>query len=140
MKIFFLFLILCIFISPVLALAQEEGKSVVGPPKSLEELKDMISRGLKAFMPAFKAALAQGLALWQKMYQLIKDWWQKDVDAKFHQWFGAWWEKIEALFNQRKGIFEEELEKETEEMKGSVQNELPAVKNNLWEKLLKIIR
>ena len=141
MKIFFLLLIFCAFIAPILALAQEGGSSISGPPKTLEELKDMVSRGLKAFGPAFKAALAQGVVLWQKMYQEAKNWWgRNNIDVKLDQWLGPWWGKIKALFDQRKGIFEEELGKETEEMKASAKDDLPKIKNNLWEKFLEIVK
>ncbi|MDP2930725.1 MAG: hypothetical protein Q8N56_03960 [bacterium] len=140
MRILFSFLIFCVIVSPVFVFAQEGSDSVSGPPGTLEQLKDMISKGLKAFIPAFKAALAQGLALWQKMYQGAKNWWQKDMDAKFDQWFGPWWGKVKTMFEQRKGIFKEELGKETKEMEESVKNELPEIKNNLWEKFLEIIK
>lgn len=142
MKIFLVFSILCIFVFPALVSAQEGSDGISGPPETLEQLKDMISKGLKAFGPAFKKALAQGLALWQKMYQEAKLWWRNNnMDIKLdQQWLGPWWSKIKALFEERKGIFEQELGKETEEMKASVKNELPGIKNNLWERFLEIVK
>ncbi len=139
MKKIILFSLLTAVLIPVLVIASDGG-GVSGPPGTIEELKEMLSKGMKAFWPGVNNALGQGSAYWQKIYGQIKSWWEQSFAAKFQQYFGSWWHRIEVFFRQRIGIFRQEFSKEMEEMKESIGKYFPWIKNNLWEKILKIIQ
>lgn len=132
-----LFILLVVFslIYPFSGLmAQESSPTPIGPPETLEELKNMFSRGWGAFPVAFKSALNEALSIWQRLYQWLKGWWGADWGIKLKIWVDSVWERIKTLFLQREAIFKEELEKEKTEIK----KEIPDLRKIFWERFKKI--
>ena len=139
-KIFLFVLGGCLLLAPILVFAEVDPDDISGPPRTLAELKEMISRGLQAFPAAFKKAVDQGIAFWQRLYQKIKDWWGDNYAARFNQWFSGWRQKIKDFLAQRGVIFKEELKKEETEMKESIKEDVPEIKKTFWEKFQEIIQ
>ncbi len=74
-----------------------------------------------------------------KLYGQARAWWERGLGVKFDQYFGSWWRQIEAFFRQRIAIFLQELPREIIEMKESIGKYIPAIKGDLWKKLLEFI-
>ncbi|MBI4359185.1 MAG: hypothetical protein HY577_01170 [Candidatus Nealsonbacteria bacterium] len=134
-KTIFVFFVVFSLIYPFSGLvAQGSSPTPIGPPESLEELKNVLLRGWGAFPAAFEAALGEALSFWQKLYQWLKGWWEANWAQGFKAWVNSIWERIRALFSQREAIFQEELQKEKTEMK----KEIPGLQKTLWEKLREV--
>lgn len=127
-----------LILKPAIALSQGAGGSM-GLPESLGDLKTILDRVLAAFPGAFKAALKEAMAVWQKLYQWFNTWWQGHFTFNFDIWVKLTWQRLVKLLFNREAIFNEEFPKEKNEMKTSINKDLSGYWNYLWEKFKKII-
>ncbi len=135
-----------VFISiSVLMLAYTDiaaAQGITGPPETLDDLKQLGIKTLNLIPSIFKGEIGkaweEAKAIWSKMYQEFKVWWDANWAAKFNSTVNCWWLKIKTWLNQRVGIFEQEFPRERDELKKSIKQEIPQIKQDLIKKFKQI--
>lgn len=123
-------LILFGFLLPNFSFAQE----VIESPETLEEAKELGEEVLETTQKELPGIIEriwkeEVLPIWQKMYDWMKNFWDKYIWSTIGSF-------IKEEFEKRSPFMKEEFEKEKEEMKEDV----PKVGKSLWEKFKDLIK
>lgn len=149
-KKIFIFLVILSFFSPFSGVCQE---TPISQPGTVEEAKSFVIEGfgiIKEKMPnAVKTVWQeQVLPVWQKMWNLFKNFWNNHIKSSFSKfWYSFLKPKIQFFIQkinqilgreieEKKPIIEEEFQKEKEKIK----EEIPTVGKSLWQRLKDLIK
>lgn len=106
----FLLVSYCLMIFPVFSWAGQEG---IKAPKTLEEIKSFFKKILELLPEALREIWQKVLMFWQKIFEKIKQGWDKLLGQRLAKILDSFKKEIE----KRKSIFKQELEKEIQELK-----------------------
>ena len=133
-KFLFSFLIIAILLTGVISYsrAQEAPKS----PETLEEAKTLGERVLIGFPQALKEPWQQALAVWGKMFNWFKDFYQSYISS----WLRGIWYKVLSVLGKEVEKRKPEIQEGFEEEKQEMKEESVKTGKSLWQRFKELIQ
>jgi len=117
----------------------ESPETPLKQPETIEDFERIGKKSTNLFPEAIKNAWNEALKIWKDIYEKVKTW-TAGLRQTIKRFFERLWQALKGEAERRKPMIEEDFEKERKEFGGEMKEEMPAIRKNLWQRFLEMIK